>query len=61
MKMRRRAALSDVELACVRYLAGRAGITELQPSDDDRSAIEGVLRRLAQGLKLAAIDADLSV
>ncbi|HZU85583.1 MAG TPA: hypothetical protein VE987_21790 [Polyangiaceae bacterium] len=60
MKMQRRAELSDMELACVRYLAARSGVADLQPSEDDRASIDAALRRLADGLKLASIDADVN-
>lgn len=52
----RRALLSDLELACVRYLAGRAGVAGLHATEDDRAGIEGALRRLAAGLRLSEID-----
>jgi hypothetical protein len=56
LRIDRRALLSELELACVRYLAGRAGVPGLHASDDDRAGIEGALRRLAAGLRLAEID-----
>jgi hypothetical protein len=59
MKMQRRASLSDIELACVRYLAARAGASGLKESDQDREAIDAALRRLAGGLRLAQVDVDL--
>lgn len=52
----RRALLSELELACVRYLAGRAGVAGLHATEDDRAGIEGALRRLAAGLRLSEID-----
>lgn len=56
MKMRRRASLTALELACVHYLAERVGISELRATPEDRGAIDAALRRLAVGLKLGAID-----
>jgi hypothetical protein len=61
MKMHRRASLSDVEVACVRYLAARLGVTELTPSDEDRGTIDGALRRLAAGLRLADVERGLNL
>jgi hypothetical protein len=57
MKVQRRASLTDVELACVHYLAGRAGVAGLHATEEDRAAIDAVLRRLAAGLRLADIEA----
>jgi hypothetical protein len=52
MKMQRRASLSELELACVYYLAGRAGIAGIGASDEDRAAIDGALRRLGADLRI---------
>lgn len=52
MKMRRRASLTALELACVHYLAERAGVSELRATAEDRGAIDAALRRLAVGLRL---------
>jgi hypothetical protein len=60
VKMRRRASLSDLELACVRHLAGKARIAGLHATEQDRAAIEAALRRLAAGLKLDGIEAGLN-
>jgi hypothetical protein len=57
MRMERRAVLTELELACVRYLAGRAGVRGLGASDDDRAGIDAALRRLAAGLRIEEIDA----
>jgi hypothetical protein len=57
MKMRRRTSLSDAELACIQYLAGRAGVGGLCATEEDREAIDAALRRLAAGLRLAEIEA----
>jgi hypothetical protein len=59
MKMQRRASLSDVEFACVQYLAGRAGVAGIHATDEDRAAIDAALRRLAAGLRLAEIDGSI--
>jgi hypothetical protein len=58
LRIDRRASLSDLELACVRYLAGRAGVPGLNASADDRAEIEAALERLAAGLHLTQIDAE---
>jgi hypothetical protein len=58
LRIDRRASLSELELACVRYLAGRAGVPGLHASAADRAEIEAALERLAAGLHLAQIDAD---
>ncbi len=59
LRIDRRALLSELELACVRYLAGRAGVAGLHASEDDRAGIEGALKRLAAGLRLAELDASV--
>jgi D-aminopeptidase len=50
IRVERRSLLSDVEYACVAYLAGRAGVPGLCASDEDRLRIDGALRRLGAGL-----------
>jgi hypothetical protein len=57
LRVHRRALLSDVEYACVAYLAGRAGVADLSADDQDRARIDAALRRLAAGLELAGIEA----
>ena len=57
LRVQRRAVLTDVEYACVAYLAGRAGVADLSADDEDRARIEAALRRLAVGLQLVGIDA----
>ncbi len=56
LRIERRASLTEIELACVRYLAGRAGLGILHPTDDDRARVEGALRRLAAGIRVAEIE-----
>ena len=56
LRLERRALLSDVEYACVAYLAGRAGVAHLYADDNDRAKIDAALRRLATGLKLVEIE-----
>jgi hypothetical protein len=56
VRMERRATLSDVEHACVAYMASRAGISGLPVSDDDRVRLDTALRRLAEGLRLSTIE-----
>jgi len=60
LSLERRAVLSDVEYACVAYLAGRAGVSGLRADDSDRARIDAALMRLAAGLRLSEIDADNS-
>ena len=57
LRIERRAQLTEVELACVRFLAGRAGVAALHPSEEDRARIDAALRRLAAGLRLAELEA----
>jgi hypothetical protein len=59
LRVERRTCLTPVELACVRYLAGRANVPGLHPNDEDRAWIDGALRKLAAGLRLAEIDAGI--
>jgi hypothetical protein len=56
IRVERRAVLTDVEYACVAYLAGRAGVADLSADDDDRARIDAALRRLASGLQLLSIE-----
>jgi hypothetical protein len=56
LSVQRRALLSDVEYACVAYLAGRAGVVDIHADDDDRARIDAALRRLASGLELGQIE-----
>jgi hypothetical protein len=53
LRIERRASVSQPELACVRYLAGKAGVEGLHATDEDRAWIDRALRRLASGLRLA--------
>jgi len=57
LRVQRRAVLTDVEYACVAYLASRAGVADLSADEEDRARIDTALRRLAAGLQLAGIDA----
>jgi hypothetical protein len=56
LRIERRASLTRAELACVRYLAHRAGVAGLHATEDDRTWIDGALRRLAAGLRLAEVE-----
>ncbi|MGA2451436.1 MAG: hypothetical protein ABTD50_22495 [Polyangiaceae bacterium] len=56
VRLLRSARLAGIELACVRVLAGRLGVTELRATDEDRAMLETSLRSLARGLRLAEID-----
>jgi hypothetical protein len=56
LRMQRRALLSDVEYACVAYLAGRAGVASLSADAEDRARIDAALQRLAAGLQLQSIE-----
>ncbi|MDP9036781.1 MAG: hypothetical protein M3O50_18435 [Myxococcota bacterium] len=60
IKVRRRALLSALEAACVRYLAQRSGVSALHASEEDRSAIDAALRRLASGPSLDQIDSEMT-
>jgi hypothetical protein len=55
LRVQRRALLSEVEYACVAYLAGRAGVADFSADADDRARIDAALRRLAAGLQLERI------
>jgi hypothetical protein len=57
LSVARRSTLTPLELACVRYLAARAGVPGLHASDEERAAIDASLRRLASGLRLTELDA----
>jgi hypothetical protein len=52
LRIERRAVLSDVEYACVAFLARRAGVEGLPATEEDRSRIDGALRRLSAGLNI---------
>lgn len=52
VRLERRVVLSELEAACVAYLATRAGVAHVRATDDDRARIEGALRRLAIGLRV---------
>lgn len=60
LRAHRRAVLTEVEFACVAYLAARASVAGLEATEDDRARIDAALRRLSSGLKLEAIDAGIS-
>ena len=55
MKLFRRASLTALELACVRYLAERTGSSEVQVTPEDRMAIDAALGRFAVSLRLAKV------
>lgn len=56
LSVARRSTLTPLELACVRYLAARAGVPGLHASDEERAAIDAALRRLTSGLRLSELD-----
>jgi hypothetical protein len=56
LHIERRASMTSLELACVRYLVSRAAVPALQATDEDRAGIDAALRRLAAGLRLATIE-----
>ncbi|MDP9150169.1 MAG: hypothetical protein M3O36_09550 [Myxococcota bacterium] len=60
IKVRRRALLSGLEVACLRYLAQRAGVPALRASEEDRSDIDAALRRLASGPRLDQVDTEMT-
>jgi hypothetical protein len=47
LHLERRVHLSDLEAACVAYLASRAGVGHLHATEDDRAKIDGALKRMA--------------
>jgi len=57
LRVHRHASLTELELACVRYLAARACAPGLHATAEDRVAIEAALRRLSAGLRLSEIEA----
>ncbi len=57
LRIERRALLTELELACVRYLAGRAGVAGFHASDEDRGWIDAALRQLAVGIQLSEVEA----
>jgi hypothetical protein len=59
LRMDRRAVVSEVEYACIAYLAGRSNVSGLQASDEDRARIDAALRRLSAGLKVAGVEGGL--
>jgi hypothetical protein len=50
LHLERRAELSDVEAACLLYLAAKAGATDLVPTPEDRALLHTALRRLSAGV-----------
>ncbi len=60
MRVVRRTTLTEVELACVHYLAARAGVDGLHVTDQERMAIDAALRRLAAGLRLVEVEAEMN-
>jgi hypothetical protein len=58
LRIERRASMTPLEVACVRYLASRAGVPGLHATEEDRAGIDAALRRLAAGLRLAALDVE---
>lgn len=56
VRLARKVELSETEVACVLYLAGRAGVTSLRASERDRALIDVALARLAMGLCLSGIE-----
>jgi hypothetical protein len=57
LHLERSAELSELELACVVYMAGRAGVAGLHVGGADRARLHAALRRLAVGLALSGVDA----
>jgi hypothetical protein len=48
--------LTELETACLVYLAARAKVAGFGPSAEDRAALDAALRRLAAGLDLEAFE-----
>lgn len=47
LRLSRRLELSPLEAACVAHLCGRAGVVGVRPTAEDRSLLDGALRRLS--------------
>jgi hypothetical protein len=47
VRLDRRVELTEIETACLVYLAARAGVRNMHPTAEDRAHIEGALKRLA--------------
>jgi hypothetical protein len=56
LRMDRRAVLTEVEYACVAYLAARAGVPGLRSGEEDRARIDASLRGLSAGLRLRDLE-----
>jgi hypothetical protein len=52
----RRVELTEIEAACLVYLAARAGVRGMHPTAEDRAHLDGALRRLAGDLRLATLE-----
>ena len=52
LRLERRIDLTDVEAACLAYLAARAGVRAITATDSDRALLQGALAKLALGLEL---------
>lgn len=50
LRFERRTVLSEIEAACLLYLAARAGASDLRPTAEDRALLHAALRKLAAGL-----------
>jgi hypothetical protein len=57
MKLERFVEMTELEAACVVYLASRAGLSGMHATEGDRALLDGALKRLANGLELAALEA----
>jgi hypothetical protein len=51
LRLDRRVALGELEAACVRYLAQKAGSPHITASEEDRVLVERTLRKLAAELE----------
>jgi hypothetical protein len=47
VRLDRRVELTEIETACLVYLASRAGVRNMHPGPEDRAHIEAALKRLA--------------
>lgn len=56
VRLARRVELSEVELACVAYVARRGGSRALEATERERTLIDAALARLASGLALSGLE-----
>jgi hypothetical protein len=57
VKLERFVEMTELEGACVAYLASRAGVPGMHATEGDRALLDAALKRLANGLELATLEA----